>query len=73
MDRLFFLCKVDILLPDVGNISSHVETYHYVVKPEYFVNFTRYIDTTFDFVGIRKLGNFISSDSKYRYGKFSIL
>jgi hypothetical protein len=73
MDRLFILCKVDISLPDNGNIRSHVETYHYVVKPEYFVNFTRYLETTFDFVGIRKLGNFISSNPAFRYCKFSIL
>jgi hypothetical protein len=73
MDRLFILCKVDILFPDKGNIRSHVETYHYVVKPEYFINFTRYLEDTFDFVGIRKLGNFISSDPAYRHGKFSIL
>lgn len=72
MEKLFILCKVDILFPD-GEVRSHVDSFFYVVKPEYFDNFTRYLNSTYDFVGVRKLGHLISSNPDFVHGKFSIL
>jgi len=30
--RIYMLCKVDVLLPDIPKAKSHVETYTYVFK-----------------------------------------
>lgn len=32
MDRLYILCKVDVLLPDSPTAKSHVESLTYVVQ-----------------------------------------
>lgn len=73
MDRLFLLCKVDVLLPDIGDIPSHVETYHYVVVPSFFDRFVSYFNRKYDFCGIRKLGNLVSSDPNFVHCRFKLL
>lgn len=73
MDRLFILCKVDVLLPDVGDTPSHVETYHYIVLPSYFDKFVSYFNRKYDFYGIRKLGNLVSSCPDFANCRFKLL
>lgn len=69
-NRLYMLCKVDVLLPDTTNAKSHVETYVYVVEEEYYGDFVAYIDGSYDFYGIVDCGQMISHSPKYIDKKF---
>lgn len=72
-NRLYMLCKVDVLLPDTPKAKSHVETYTYVVQEEYYGQFVAFIDESYDFYGIVDCGQFISHLPKYVYKKFTKL
>lgn len=65
MDKLYILCRVEVLLPDDGDIKSHVHRFTYVVKPRFFADFYAYITKTFDFYDIDRVGYLTSSSPKY--------
>lgn len=73
MDRLYKLCKVDVLIPDTPKAKSHVESLTYVVKQEYYANFVTYLDKLYDFYGIFDCGQLISSLPQYVYNEFTKL
>lgn len=72
-ERLYMLCKVDVLLPDTPKAKSHVESYFYVVQEEYYGEFVAYIDSRNDFYGIEDCGQMISHSPKYILNKFTKL
>lgn len=72
-DRLYMLCKVDVLLPDTPKAKSHVETYVYVVQEEYYGHFVGYLDSSYDFYSIVDCGQLISHSPKYVHKEFSKL
>lgn len=63
MGRLYLLCIVTVLLPDDGDIKSHVHRFTYVVKPRFFG----------DFYDIDQVGYLTSSSPKYVYKEFTKL
>lgn len=73
MDKLYLLCKVDVLLPDTAQAKSHVETYTYVVQQEYYAKFVAYIDDKYDFYGIVDCGQLISRLPQYVKNVFTKL
>lgn len=70
MKKLYILCIVTVLLPDDGDIKSHAHRFTYVVNPRFFGNFYSFIDKTFDFYDIDKVGYLSSSSPKYAFKKF---
>lgn len=73
MDKLYILCRVEVLLPDDGEIKSHVHRFTYVVKPRFFGDFYAYIVKTFDFYDIDQVGYLTSSSPKYVHKEFTKL
>lgn len=39
MDKLYILCRLEVLLPDDGDIKSHVHRFTYVFKPRFLLIF----------------------------------
>lgn len=72
-DKLYILCIVTVLLPDDGDIKSHVHRFTYVVKPRFFGDFYAYIVKTFDFYDIDQVGYLTSSSPKYVHKEFTKL
>lgn len=73
MDKLYILCRVEVFLPDDGDIKSHVHRFTYVVKPRFFGDFYAYIVKTFDFYDIDQVGYLTSSSPKYVNNPFTRL
>lgn len=73
MDRLYLLCKVDVLLPDSPKAKSHVESLTYVVHQEYYANFVTFIDKSYDFYSIIDCGQLISRLPQYVHKEFTKL
>lgn len=72
-DRLYLLCKVDVLLPDTAKAKSHVETYAYVVQEEYYSHFVGYLESSYDFYSIVNCGHLISHLPQYVHKEFTKL
>lgn len=72
-DRLYMLCKVDVLLPDTAYAKSHVETYAYVVQEEFYGHFVVYLESSYDFYSIVDCGQLISHSPKYVHKEFTKL
>lgn len=73
MKKLYILCTVTVLLPDDGDIKSHVHRFTYVVKPRFFGGFYSFIDETFDSYDIDRVGYLSSSSPKYAFKNFTRL
>lgn len=73
MKKLYILCIVTVLLPDDGDIKSHVHRFTYVVNPRFFCDFYSFIDNTFDFYDIDKVCYLSSSSPKYTFKIFTRL
>lgn len=73
MDKVYILCKVDVLLPDTSRAKSHVEHLTYVVNPQFYGNFVSFISGKYDFYGIVNCGQLISHLPKYVNSKFTLL
>lgn len=73
MERLYILCKVDVLLPDSPKAKSHVESLTYVVQLEYYANFVTFIDKSYDFYSIIDCGQLISRLPQYVHKEFTKL
>lgn len=72
-DRLYMLCKVEVLLPDTPKAKSHVETYAYVVQEEYYGHLVGYLESSYDFYSIETCGQLISHSPKYVHKEFTKL
>lgn len=73
MLNLYILCKVDVLLPDSQRAKSHVDTMVYVVDPNKYDEFQKFIDSSYDFYGIVICGDFYSRLPKYVHKEFTRL
>lgn len=73
MDKLYVLCRVEVLLPDDGEIKSHIHRFTYVVVPKYFGNFEHFIKDKYDFYVIEKIDFLVSSSPKYAHKEFTKL
>ena len=73
MKKLYILCIVTVLLPDDGDIKSHAHRFTYVVNPRFFGDFYSFIDETFDFYDIDRVGYLSSSSPKYAFKNFTRL
>ena len=73
MKKLYILCIVTVLLPDDGDIKSHVHRFTYVVNPRFFGDFYSFIDETFDFYDIDRVGYLPFSSPKHAFKNFTRL
>lgn len=73
MQKLYILCIVTVLLPDDGDIKSHVHRFAYVVNPRFFADFYAYIMKTYDFYDIDQVGYLTSLSPKYVFKEFTRL
>lgn len=65
MEKLYLICRVEVLLPDDGDIKSHVHQFTYVVNPRFFVDFYASITKEYDFYNIDQVCYFKSTSPKY--------
>lgn len=65
MEKLYILCVVEVLLPDDGDIKSHVHRFTYVVNPRFFGDFYSFITKEYDFYDIDQVGYYRSTSPKY--------
>ena len=73
MKKLYILCIVTVFLPDDGDIKSHAHRFTYVVNPRFFGDSCSFIDKTFDFYDIDRVGYLSSSSPKYAFENFTRL
>ena len=72
-DRLYMLCKVEVLLPYTPKAKSHVETYAYVVQEEFYGHLVGYLESSYDLYSIVTCGQLISHSPKYVHNEFTKL
>lgn len=65
MEKLYILCRVEVLLPDDGDIKSHVHYFTYAVSPRFFADFYAFIAKEYDFFNIDQVSYFKSTSPKY--------
>lgn len=65
MEKLYIICRVSVLLPDDGEIKSHVHYFTYVVNPRFFGDFYVFITKEYDFYNIEQVSYYKSTSPKY--------